>query len=111
MRIKKIVPKDIYNARQGIGRFFLIDHPDQEKNKKSFATLAPLRFHRSPKSVEPVESVSKNNIYSISPDMQHRNNVPLAHTITGIRFVVDNNIKFRHTANAVLKQAGLPKKF
>ena len=31
--------------------------------------------------------------------------------ITGIRFVVDNRIKSRHTANAVLKQAGLPKKF
>ncbi len=31
--------------------------------------------------------------------------------ITGIRFVVDQKIKSRHTANAVLKQAGLPKKF
>ena len=31
--------------------------------------------------------------------------------ITNIRFVVDNDIKSRHTANAVLKQAGLPKKF
>ena len=31
--------------------------------------------------------------------------------VTGIRFVVDNKIKSRHTANAVLKQAGLPKKF
>ncbi|MCD6158841.1 MAG: type II toxin-antitoxin system HicA family toxin [Euryarchaeota archaeon] len=31
--------------------------------------------------------------------------------ITGIRFVVDQNIKSRHIANAVLKQAGLPKKF
>ncbi|MBC8434116.1 MAG: type II toxin-antitoxin system HicA family toxin [Thermodesulfobacteriota bacterium] len=31
--------------------------------------------------------------------------------ITGIRFVVDNSIKSRHTANAALKQAGLPKKF
>jgi hypothetical protein len=31
--------------------------------------------------------------------------------ITAIRFVVDNGIKSRHTANAVLKQAGLPKKF
>ncbi len=31
--------------------------------------------------------------------------------ITDIRFVVDNTIKSRHTANAVLKQAGLPKKF
>ena len=31
--------------------------------------------------------------------------------ITGIRFVVDNSIKSRHTANAVLKQAGLPKAF
>jgi len=31
--------------------------------------------------------------------------------ITGIRFVVDSYIKSRHTANAVLKQAGLPKQF
>jgi hypothetical protein len=31
--------------------------------------------------------------------------------ITVVRFVVDNAIKSRHTANAVLKQAGLPKKF
>jgi hypothetical protein len=31
--------------------------------------------------------------------------------ITRIRFVVDQNIKSRHTANAVLKQAGLPKTF
>ncbi|AFV75136.1 YcfA-like protein [Thermus oshimai JL-2] len=31
--------------------------------------------------------------------------------ITGRRFVVDSKIKSRHTANAVLKQAGLPKKF
>ena len=31
--------------------------------------------------------------------------------ITNIRFVVDNHIRSRHTANAVLKQAGLPKKF
>jgi len=31
--------------------------------------------------------------------------------ITEIRFVVDKAIKSRHTANAVLKQAGLPKKF
>jgi len=31
--------------------------------------------------------------------------------ITKIRFVVDGKIKSRHTANAVLKQAGLPKKF
>ena len=31
--------------------------------------------------------------------------------INGIRFVLDNSIKSRHTANAVLKQAGLPKKF
>jgi len=31
--------------------------------------------------------------------------------ITNIRFVVDNHTKSRHTANAVLKQAGLPKKF
>jgi hypothetical protein len=28
--------------------------------------------------------------------------------ITAIRFVVDGQIKSRHTANAVLKQAGLP---
>jgi hypothetical protein len=31
--------------------------------------------------------------------------------ITGVRFVVDGFIKSRHTANAVLKQAGLPKEF
>ncbi|MDJ0516209.1 MAG: type II toxin-antitoxin system HicA family toxin [Trichodesmium sp. MO_231.B1] len=31
--------------------------------------------------------------------------------ITENRFVVDNSIKSRHTANAVLKQAGLPKFF
>ncbi len=31
--------------------------------------------------------------------------------ISGIRFTVDNNIKSRHTANGVLKQAGLPKAF
>ena len=31
--------------------------------------------------------------------------------ITKRRFVVDNAIKSRHTANAVLKQAGLPKAF
>jgi hypothetical protein len=31
--------------------------------------------------------------------------------ITNQRFVVDHQIKSRHTANAVLKQAGLPKKF
>ena len=30
---------------------------------------------------------------------------------TKIRFVVDSCIKSRHTANAVLKQAGLPKQF
>jgi hypothetical protein len=30
---------------------------------------------------------------------------------TRISFVVDAHIKSRHTANAVLKQAGLPKKF
>jgi hypothetical protein len=30
---------------------------------------------------------------------------------TGVRFPVDNKIKSRHTANAVLKQAGLPKHF
>ena len=31
--------------------------------------------------------------------------------ITKIRFVVDQRIKSRHTANAVLKQAGLRKEF
>lgn len=31
--------------------------------------------------------------------------------ITNRNFVVDNNIKSRHTANAVLAQAGLPKAF
>lgn len=31
--------------------------------------------------------------------------------INGRRFVVDAAIKSRHTANGVLKQAGLPKKF
>ena len=31
--------------------------------------------------------------------------------ITNRRFVVDEAIKSRHTANAVLKQAGLPKQF
>lgn len=31
--------------------------------------------------------------------------------ISKIRFTVDNNIKSRHTANAVLRQAGLPKHF
>jgi hypothetical protein len=31
--------------------------------------------------------------------------------ITGIKFVVDSCIKSRYTANAVLKQAGLPKQF
>ncbi|MCV3212536.1 type II toxin-antitoxin system HicA family toxin [Plectonema radiosum NIES-515] len=31
--------------------------------------------------------------------------------ITNHRFVVDSSIKSRHTANAVLKQAGLPKAF
>ncbi len=31
--------------------------------------------------------------------------------ISGVRFVVDNSIKSKHTANAVLKQAGLPKQF
>ena len=31
--------------------------------------------------------------------------------ITKIRFVVDQRIKSRHTANAVLRQAGLPKSF
>jgi hypothetical protein len=32
-------------------------------------------------------------------------------SITQRRFVVDSAIKSRHTANAVLKQAGLPKAF
>lgn len=31
--------------------------------------------------------------------------------ITQVHFVVDSKIKSRHTANAVLKQAGLPKLF
>ena len=31
--------------------------------------------------------------------------------ITQVHFVVDSGIKSRHTANAVLKQAGLPKHF
>ena len=31
--------------------------------------------------------------------------------ITQIQFTVDSRIKSRHTANAVLKQAGLPKSF
>ena len=31
--------------------------------------------------------------------------------VSGKRFVVDSKIKSRHTANAVLKQAGLPKQF
>ena len=31
--------------------------------------------------------------------------------ITNRKFVVDNAIKSRYTANAVLKQAGLPKSF
>ena len=31
--------------------------------------------------------------------------------ISGINFTVDSKIKSRHTANAVLKQAGLEKKF
>jgi len=31
--------------------------------------------------------------------------------ITGMRFPVDQKIKSRHTANAVLRQAGLPKGF
>jgi hypothetical protein len=31
--------------------------------------------------------------------------------VTNIRFVIDSHIKSRHTANAILKQAGLPKKF
>jgi len=31
--------------------------------------------------------------------------------LTDTRFPVDSRIKSRHTANAVLKQAGLPKQF
>ncbi|MEX0961075.1 MAG: type II toxin-antitoxin system HicA family toxin [Burkholderiales bacterium] len=31
--------------------------------------------------------------------------------VTEVHFVVDGKIKSRHTANAVLKQAGLPKQF
>lgn len=31
--------------------------------------------------------------------------------VTGVRFPVDQKIKSRHTANAVLKQAGLSKGF
>ena len=31
--------------------------------------------------------------------------------LTRVHFVVDGKIKSRHTANAVLKQAGLPKQF
>ncbi len=31
--------------------------------------------------------------------------------ITNVKFPVDNNIKSRHTANQVLKQAGIPKAF
>lgn len=31
--------------------------------------------------------------------------------INGLNFPVDNTIKSRHTANGVLKQAGLPKAF
>ncbi|MDA1276377.1 MAG: type II toxin-antitoxin system HicA family toxin [Verrucomicrobia bacterium] len=31
--------------------------------------------------------------------------------ITDVRFVVDHSIRSRHTANAVLKQAGLKKSF
>ena len=31
--------------------------------------------------------------------------------VTRLHFVVDNKIKSRHTANSVLKQAGLPKHF
>lgn len=31
--------------------------------------------------------------------------------ICNVRFTVDKNIKSRHTANAVLRQAGLPKSF
>ena len=33
------------------------------------------------------------------------------HDDTGRKVVVDSSIKSRHTANAVLKQAGLPKAF
>lgn len=33
------------------------------------------------------------------------------HTETGKRVSVDSNIKSRHTANGILKQASLPKEF
>ena len=33
------------------------------------------------------------------------------HTVTGRKVVVDRDIKSRHTANGVLKQAGLAKAF
>lgn len=32
-------------------------------------------------------------------------------SVTNMRFPVDSKIKSRHTANAVLRQAGLPKHF
>jgi len=31
--------------------------------------------------------------------------------ISGLHFPVDSNIKSRHTANQIMKQAGLPKQF
>ncbi len=31
--------------------------------------------------------------------------------LTALRFPVDSRIKSRHTANGILKQAGLPKRF
>lgn len=31
--------------------------------------------------------------------------------ITNLNFVVDSDIKSRHTANQIMKQAGLPKQF
>ena len=43
--------------------------------------------------------------------LNSENNLSLAPFITGVRFPVDHKIKSRHTANAVLKQAGLPKEF
>jgi hypothetical protein len=43
---------------------------------------------------------------------QGRGDYELWHSsINGRKFVVDNNLKSRHTANEVLKQAGLKKEF
>lgn len=41
----------------------------------------------------------------------HRDHEIWYSPITGIHITVDGNIKSRHTANAVLRQAGLPKQF